>query len=75
MMAVLSSKQRKAMPKSEFAGPGKSYPVNDASHSANAKARASEMANKGKLSPAQEKAIDKKADAAIARISKPKPVR
>jgi hypothetical protein len=34
----------------------------DASHAANAKARASQQAAKGNLSPAQEAAIDRKAD-------------
>lgn len=45
-MAKLTTKQRKALPKSDFAipekapGPG-SYPIEDASHRANAKSRAS----------------------------------
>lgn len=31
-MAKLSTIARRAMPKSEFAGPGKSFPVNDKTH-------------------------------------------
>jgi hypothetical protein len=50
-MAKLSSKARKSLPKSSFAGPGRSYPVPDKSHAANAKARATQQVNKGKLSP------------------------
>jgi len=39
-MAKLSSRQRKRMPKSEFAGPDRSFPIPDASHGRNALARA-----------------------------------
>jgi hypothetical protein len=44
-MAKLTTAQRKALPKSDFAIPSKapgpgSYPINDPSHRANAKARA-----------------------------------
>ena len=38
-MAKLTSKQRKHMPKSEFAGPHRSFPIPDASHARNALAR------------------------------------
>lgn len=31
-MAKLTTTQRKRLPKSEFAGPGRSYPVNDKEH-------------------------------------------
>lgn len=75
-MADLSSKQRKALPASKFGEPKeRKYPMPDASHAKNAKSRASEMANKGKLSGAAERSIDKKADAVISRMSKPKPVK
>jgi hypothetical protein len=62
IMVKLTTKKRKELPKSEFAGPDRSYPVNNKSHAANAKARASEMENKGKLSPAGKAKIDAKAD-------------
>lgn len=61
-MAKLTSKQRKALPASAFAGPGRSYPVNDRSHAANAKARASQMAKAGKLSPSAKARIDARAN-------------
>lgn len=31
-MAKLTAKQRKALPDSAFAGPGRSFPMNDAAH-------------------------------------------
>lgn len=44
-MAKLTSKQRGALPKSDFAGgPGK-YPIPDKSHAVNALARVSEFGN------------------------------
>jgi len=46
----LTAAQRKQLPKTLFAGPGRSYPVNDRAHAANAKARATQMEKKGKLS-------------------------
>ena len=62
-MAKLTTKQRKALPKSAFALPAdKEYPVNDRKHAANAKARATQMEKKGKLSPSTKKKIDTKAN-------------
>ena len=61
-MAKLTTKARDKLPGGKFAGPGRSYPVPDASHAKNAKARASEMANKGKLSKGEEAKIDAKAN-------------
>ena len=62
-MATLTTKARKKIPKSEFGLPGKkAYPMPDRSHAANAKARASEMVNKGKLSKSSEEKIDAKAN-------------
>lgn len=61
-MAKLSSKARKALPKGKFAGPGRSYPVPDKSHAANAKARATQMVNAGKLSPSTASSIKAKAN-------------
>lgn len=58
----LTTKKRNSLPNSQFAGPGRSYPVNDAAHAANAKARATQMVNKGKLSPATAAKIDAKAN-------------
>ncbi|NUX58670.1 hypothetical protein [Paraburkholderia youngii] len=61
-MSKLTTKARKAMPASEFAGPDRSYPVPDRSHAANAKARASQAASKGIISKAMESRIDAKAN-------------
>lgn len=44
-MAKLTTKQRNALPNSAFAGPNRSYPVEDRAHAANAKARASQFAS------------------------------
>ncbi len=61
-MAKLTTKARKALPKSDFAGPGRSYPVQDRAHAANAKARASQQAAKGNLSASAKAKIDAKAN-------------
>lgn len=62
-MAKLTTKKRNALPKSDFGLPGKEkYPMPDKSHAANAKARATQMVNKGKLSPAAKAKIDAKAN-------------
>jgi hypothetical protein len=63
MMAKLSTKQRNKIPKSEFGMPGeRKYPMPDKAHARNAKARASQMVSKGKLSPSSKAKIDAKAD-------------
>lgn len=46
-MAKLSYKARKNLPASAFAGPGRSYPVQDAAHARNALARAAQHASPG----------------------------
>ena len=62
-MARLSTSKKKAEPKSDFGLPGqRKYPMPDAAHARNAKARASQMENRGKLSAADKKKIDAKAD-------------
>lgn len=61
-MAKLSSKARDQLPASKFAGPDRSYPVEDRAHAANAKARASQMEKKGKLSPSTKAKIDARAN-------------
>lgn len=62
-MAKLTAAKRKKIPKKEFGLPGeKKYPMPDKSHARNAKARASEMENKGKLSASSKAKIDAKAD-------------
>lgn len=62
-MSKLTAKKRDAIPKSEFGLPGsRKYPMPDKNHAANAKARAAQMVEKGKLSPASKKKIDAKAN-------------
>lgn len=62
-MSKLSSAKRKKLPKSEFGMPGeKKYPMPDKKHAGNAKARASQMVKKGKLSEASKEKIDAKAN-------------
>jgi hypothetical protein len=61
-MAKLTAKARKKLPAGKFAGPDRSYPVPDKSHAANAKARASQAVNSGRMSKGQAAKIDAKAD-------------
>lgn len=61
-MATLTAAQRRRIPNSQFAGPGRSYPVEDASHAANAKARAKQQENRGNLSPSAYRRIVAKAN-------------
>jgi len=62
-MSKLTTEARKKIPKKKFGLPGeKKYPMEDKAHARNAKARASEMLNKGKLSESSKEKIDAKAD-------------
>lgn len=62
-MAKLTTKARAHLPLSSFGLPGKrAYPMPDRAHAANAKARASQMVKRGKLSKGQEAKIDAKAN-------------
>lgn len=62
-MGKLSSAARKRLPATAFGMPkSRGYPMPNKSHAANAKARASEEAGKGKLSASEEAKIDAKAD-------------
>lgn len=56
-MAKLTTQERNALPASQFAGPGRSYPIPDRAHAANAKARAAQFA-----SPALKAKVDAKAN-------------
>jgi hypothetical protein len=50
-MSKLTVGARKHMPKSQFALPGsRKYPIQDKAHAANAKARAQQQYNAGKIS-------------------------
>lgn len=67
-MATLTTKGRKALPKSSFGLPGsRKYPMPDKSHAGNAKARASQAVNAGRMSPATAARIDAKANHLLAK--------
>ena len=57
-MPKLTTKARNKLPGKSFAGPGRSYPIPDKSHAANAKARASQFASPD---------VKARVDAAVAR--------
>lgn len=62
-MAKLTTARRNALPKSSFGLPGsRGYPMPDRSHAANAKARASQAVNAGRMSSTTEAKIDAKAN-------------
>ena len=66
-MAELSTDDRNALPDRVFGLADKrSYPMPDASHARNAKARAAEEFNKGNLSAAEKSEIDGKANEILA---------
>ena len=62
----LPTKTRNKLPASKFGMPGeRKYPMPDRSHAANAKARASEMEHKGRISASTKAGIDRKADSVL----------
>jgi hypothetical protein len=62
-MAKLTTKARNKLPAKEFGEPKKgAYPMPDNAHAANAKARATQMVKKGKLSATEKRKIDAKAN-------------
>ena len=69
-MAKLTTSQRNKLPSSVFAGPGRSYPVPDKAHAANAKARATQQYDAGNLSRSAEVKIKEKADRVLRRFGK-----
>jgi hypothetical protein len=69
-MSKLTTDARKKLPKSDFALPGGRYPVEDKAHARDAKARASQAANAGRLSGADKAKVDRKADAVLAKKGK-----
>ena len=69
-MAVLNTKERKALPTRDFAGPGRTYPVEDAAHARNALSRASTEYRAGRISRAIYDRIVRKAKRVLARADK-----
>ena len=65
-MSKLTTKARKALPKSDFGLPGKkAYPMPDKAHAINAKARATQQVKAGNLSPSSKAKIVAKANKII----------
>jgi len=65
-MAELNTEKRDKLPDKAVAEPEKrAYPIEDKAHARNAKARASQAAKAGRMSKAEEKRIDSKADAVL----------
>jgi hypothetical protein len=62
-MAELNAEKRNKLSRSDFAEPEKrAYPIEDKPHARNAKARASQAVKAGRMSKAEERRIDAKAD-------------
>lgn len=62
-MAKLTPTTRRAEPASDFGLPAqRKYPMPDASHAANAKARVTQQVAKGNATPAQKTQVDAKAN-------------
>jgi hypothetical protein len=69
-MAKLTTAKKKSEPNKEFGLPEKrKYPMPDKSHARNAKARAVQMEHQGKLSAADKKKIDTKANKVLGPMS------
>lgn len=64
-MAKLTAAARKKMPAKKFAGPGKSFPINDKVHQREAISGATRSANAGNISPMEAAIIKSKARAAL----------
>jgi len=72
----LPAKTRNALPTKDFGLPSeRKYPVPDASHAADAKARATQQAAKGNLTPAQHAAINAKANKVLGATHSYEPVK
>jgi len=69
-MARLTAKDRGKLPAGDFAGPGRSYPVPDKSHAADAKARATQAVKAGRMSASERERIDRKADAVLGKAKR-----
>ncbi len=61
----LTAAKRRAMPKSEFAGPGTSFPVNDQTHAKLAIGGATRAERAGNISASEEASIKAKARAKL----------
>jgi len=66
-MAKLTTAARKRLKPSDFALPGGRFPVEDKAHARDAKARASQSYNAGRLSATEKAKVDRKADAVLSK--------
>ena len=69
-MTKLTTQARKKLSSDQFALPGGRYPIEDKAHARDAKARASQQKNAGRLGAADKAKVDRKADAVLARKGK-----
>jgi hypothetical protein len=68
IMAKLTTAKKNSESSKEFGLPEqRKYPMPDASHARNAKARASQMEHQGKLSSADKRKIDARADKVLSK--------
>lgn len=65
-MAKLNVKRRNALPDSDFAGPGRTYPDQNRAHAIDAKARATEMWERGHITTSERQRIVNRANAKLA---------
>lgn len=68
-MAKLTTSGRNALPTKDFAGPDRSYPINDPNHARNALARVSQFG-----SPAEKAQVRRKVAAKYPEMGKTNPV-
>ena len=67
-MAALTAKSRNKLADAKFADPAsRSYPVENRAHAANAKARATQAVDAGRISKSMEAKIDRAADKVLAK--------
>ena len=71
-MATLTTKERKKLPAKAFAGPDRTYPVEDASHARAALSRASTEYRAGRISKSIHDRIVRKAKRMLSRFDKEK---
>lgn len=69
-MAKLTTKARKALPSKAFAGPGRSFPINDKKHAKAAILLAPKSERAGNITPMQKAMIDQKARAKLGKKGK-----
>ena len=61
-MGKLSTEARKALPAKDFAGPGRTFPVENKAHARAALSGASRAEHAGHISMAEERRIERRAD-------------